>query len=241
MRKTPQKEQKSEVLNFEDEMRRRLSAFEDRVSRLEAESVGISHLPPEPPPVKRGKGRRPRIERDEVLKRRDQLVTWLERAWPILLKALRKAKRSQDAVAAMIEAKAREAFVGQRPPFEKNPQEHEAALWQFLQSGRFHENPRNLAGAMAGLPEISWKRSFDICSRHPCKYMVAEQSWRDYLRRKFPQRLQELRMAKTTEEVRKVLRKSRTHDPTYEFLKEHPEEVILWFNPEKSSMDQDRK
>lgn len=160
---------------------------------------------------------------------------WFERAWPFLSIALRKANVSCDAVVAMMEAKAREAFVGQLPPFEKNPEEHETALWEFLQSGRLYGNPRNLAAAMAGLPELSWKRSFDICSAHPCKQMVAEQCWRDYLRRKFPQRLRELRSAKTTEQVRKVLRKSRSHDLTYEFLKEHPEDVIRWLNPDKTS------
>src|ERR1017187_2007591 len=35
----------------------------------------------------------------------------------------------------------------------------EEALWQSIQSGRFNGNPRNLAGAMAGLPELRGKRA----------------------------------------------------------------------------------
>jgi hypothetical protein len=235
MRKRPQKGPSSKAVNFEEEVRNRLSALEDRVSRLESESVE-SWLSPKPPAVKREKGRRPKIELEQVLERRNQLVTWFERAWPFLSIDLRKANHSRNAVAAMMKAKTREPFAGQRPPFERSPQKHEAALWRFLQSGRFYQNPRNLAAAMAGLPELSWKRSFDICSGHPCSQLVAKQSWRDYLRRRFPQRLRELRMTKTTEEVRKVLRGSRSHDPTYVFLKEHPEQVFEWLNAGKTSV-----
>lgn len=254
MRSTPQKDRDSEEEKFEEDVRNslsrlqdRLSNFEkevrdslfslnDRVSRLEIDTSG-SWLPPHPASVKRGMGRKPKIEPDEVLKRRDQLVVWIERAWPFLSIALRKAKRPQDAVAAMMEAKARVPFVMPIPPFEMNPQEHEAALWEFLKSKRLYGNPRNLAAAMAGLPELSWKRSFDICSKHPCEYVIAEEAWGDYLRRKFPDRLRELRRAKTEEDVRSVLRRSRGHDPTYLFLKKHPDAVLKWLDATKNSGD----
>ena len=235
MRKRTQKLANSGEGNFEEEVRNRLSDLETRISRLESESLGLCVLPQEPPLAKQGMGRKRRIEVAEVLKRRDQLVSWFESVWPFLSIALRKAKNSRDANAAMVEAKTRKPFIEEQPPFERNPQKHEAALWEFLQSGRFHENPRNLAAAMAGLPELSWKRSFDICSRHPCKQIAAEQSWRDYLRRKFPERLRELCRAKTVYEVRTILKKLRSHDPTCEFLKKHPDAVFRLFNPEMSS------
>src|ERR1035441_800286 len=38
------------------------------------------------------------------------------------------------------------------------PEQFEADLVAFLKSGRYHGNPRNLVGAMAGLPLLNWKQ-----------------------------------------------------------------------------------
>jgi hypothetical protein len=162
-----------------------------------------------------------------LLKRRDHLANWMERNWPYLSVALRKAKNSHEAITAIITA-ATGKYIGPQSPFYRDPEKHEEALWQFLMSGRFHGNPRNLAGAMAGLPELSWKRSFDICSVQPCKIHVAIEAYWDYVRRHFPDRLRELQIAKTEEQVKAVLKKSRTHDPVYLCLKENPEKVLEW-------------
>ena len=117
-----------------------------------------------------------------------------------------------------------------QPSFYDNPAKHEEALWLFLQSGRYHENPRNLAGAMAGLPELSWKRSFDICSHNPCKQPIAPPAVWDYMRRNFYDRWRELQSVETAEQVKRVLAKSPTQDPTYLHLKKHPDQALEWLN-----------
>lgn len=81
---------------------------------------------------------------------------------------------------------------------------------------------------MAGLPELSWKRSFDICSKHPHKTDIAEPALWDYFRRNFPDRLRELNDARTPDEVKVVLDRSRTHDPVYLHLKEHADKALEW-------------
>ncbi|MGA3373490.1 MAG: hypothetical protein ABSC48_17200 [Terracidiphilus sp.] len=49
----------------------------------------------------------------------------------------------------------------------------------------------------------------------------------------FPDRWRELQKAKTEEQVKAVLKKSRTHDPTYLWLKENPGKALEWLNAGK--------
>lgn len=222
----------SEVALSLPEIAKRLSEINERIEQLEAEVFGAGANPLGPPPSKRGKGRKPKLEPKKLLHRRDQLTNWVERNWPYLSIELRKARSPQQAIASIIAAKKRMPGVF-HAPFYNDPQKHEAALWQFLKSRRFHGNPRNLAGAMAGLPELSWKRSFDVCSIRPCKLPLATEAYWDHMRRRFPDRLRELRQATTEEQVGAVLKRSRTQDPTYIYLKENPGKALEWLNAGK--------
>jgi len=144
---------------------------------------------------------------------------------------MRKAEHSNNPSVAIVEliAAKRDGISGVfQPPFYDSPENFIDALGGFLTSGRFHGNPRTLAAAMAGLPEMSWKRSFDICSAHPYTTGHALQAYRDYMKRKFPDRLKELDKVRTEEGVRMVLARSRTHDPLFLHLKENPGKVKEW-------------
>jgi hypothetical protein len=209
-----------------------IAELRHRIERLEAEVLDdVGSVLPEPA-VRRRKGRRPAIEISALLERRNRLATWLEQNWPQLSIALRKAKDSRESIQAMQTAKEHIAGAFQ-PPFYHHPETFEAQLWSFLESGRFRGNPRNLAGAMAGLPELSWKRSFDICSAHPLKGGQPVQASWDYMRRNFPDRLRELNEVQTPEQVRVVLARSRTNDPVYLHLKEHPNRALEWLQTGK--------
>ena len=162
-----------------------ISDLQERVLRLEAELFGTGVLVLGPPPVKPGMGRKRKLEQEELLKRRDALSRWIEEGWQSLSVALRKAKNADDALAAVLAARQRVPFVMQAP-FYNAPEKHTEQLWEFLQSGKLSGNPRNLAGAVAGLPELSWKRSLDISQKNPCQFPLAPQAWPDFLRRKFP-------------------------------------------------------
>jgi hypothetical protein len=206
--------------------KRMISDLQQRVLRLEAELFGTGAFVLGPPPVKPGMGRKRKLEQEELLKRRDLLSRWVEEDWPLLSVALRKAKNSDDALAAILAAKERVPFVMQ-PLFYRAPEEYKEQLWEFLESERMNGNPRNLAGAMAGLPELSWKRSLDICQQNPCQFPLARQAWRDFMRRKFSVRLREFLAVATVEDAKVVLARSKTTDPTYIYLKKHPEEALL--------------
>lgn len=208
----------------------------DRVERLEREVFPCGPDDFSSPPSKPRRGRKPKLETKEVLARRERLNLWLEQNWPRLLVPLRRAQRSKDfsyAISALIAAK-KEGISGiHQPPFYDTPEKYERALGEFLRSGRFHGNPTNLAGAMAGLPELSWKRSFDLCTSHPHHSGHMLQVYWDHMRRKFPERLRELEEARTTLDVKIVLARSRSDDPVYLHLKENPDKVKLWLEKGK--------
>jgi hypothetical protein len=236
MRKEPPPKVTSKAEISPNHVLNELSELRKRVELLEKEVYPFGKGEPFPPPKKARLGRAPKLEPAEVLRRRENLTTWLEQNWPRLAAALRWAEQSKNpsrAIAALIEAK-RDGIPGVfQPPFYDEPEEFVEALGKFLESGRFHGNPRTLAAAMAGLPEQGWKRSFDICSAQPYKTGYALQVYRDYMRRNFPDRLRELDKAGTEEEIKMVLTRSRSHDPVYLHLKENPGKVKEWLEAGK--------
>lgn len=236
MRKRPSTQPNSEVVFSLSDAKKLLLEMEERISRLEAQAFGTGIYLEETAPIKRSKGRPPRLDPKEVHERRDKSANWLERNWPFLSVALRQAKTPRDVTNAIQEAAKRKPLVFPQPYFCE-PEKHEEALWQFLQSGRFCGNPRNLAAAIAGFPEYTWKRSFDICSGHPYIALPAVEAYWDYMRRNFPDRLRELGATKTPEQVKAVLRKSHTQDPIYLHLKKNPEKVLEWLNAGKPSVN----
>ena len=125
----------------------------------------------------------------------------------------------------MSAAKKNRFFSPCQSPFYESPEKHEEALGAFLKSGRYHGNPRTLAAAMAWLPELSWKRSFDICTKHPYKTDHKFPAYWDYMMCNFPDRLRELEEARTELDMRIVLARSRTENPVYLHLKENPNKV----------------
>ena len=203
-----------------------ISDLQQRVLRLEAELFGTGAYALGPLPVEPAIGRKRKLEQEEVLKRRDALTRWVEQSWPYLSQALGKVKKPEHAAAAILVAQQRIPGA-MTPPFFNQPEKYQEELWEFIESGRLSGNPRNLAGAMAGIPELSWKRSLDICQQNPCEFPLAQQAWPDFMRRKFHVRLRELQGATTPEEAKAILVRSKTADPTYLYLKKHPQEALL--------------
>ncbi len=248
MRKKPTKARNSKSAISRDEFEKALAEINRRLEQLEGHAF-ITHLGPqevtvgfqrvEPAPAKKQRGRKPLLESAVVLERRGQLAYWIEQDWPQLSQELRRAKNADNALAAINGTKRRfpRLFM---PPFHNNTEEFAEQLWEFLKSPYYRGNPRNLAGAMAGLPELSWKRSLDICTKHPKTNPLQPQAWRDHLRRKFPLRWKELRNVKTPQELKTVFLRTQTKDPTYVYLKEHHEEAFKWLCTDLPSVPTDK-
>src|SRR5215469_13286242 len=112
MRRRPLKEANSEFSNSSivtkssvnsgveltsSELAQVLHEIKERLSRLETEAFGTNGLIPHSPPKKPKRGRKPKLDQQELLERRDQLVTFLEQNWPYLSVALCKAQKPRNA------------------------------------------------------------------------------------------------------------------------------------------------
>lgn len=181
------------------ELEHRVAELENRVTLLEQFSPlpRFAHESEEPQETKK-RGRKERIGDAELIRYRDGLVLWLEPYWPWLEERLLKAATSEQ-VRAIIEAIAEEPQL--RPEWQKRLLQNASALHDFLWSERFRKTPlpratvlnalnldaedetrqraanqfpsRQIANAMAGVPEISWRTSLDRCSEQPSIDYVA--------------------------------------------------------------------
>jgi hypothetical protein len=213
-----------------------------RLERMVAEN-GLEEPHAFGEPEKRGKGRPSGITQEELIRRAPSLVLWLEDNWPEISLGLKKA-RSEEDIAEALRSGRRHTYRG--PAFYKEPERFASVCWRFINAERkankFRGNPRNLAAAMAGLPEISARTSFNRCGTwtnqkcHPVGY----RAYRDYLQRNFSDRFLLLLKATSPEEVAKILRGSHSRDKVVRYLRENPDKVLYWLEcgkPGNTHMD----
>jgi hypothetical protein len=230
MRKKPKSEATSEVVISLSELTKMVLALRERVKTLEDETSGYGSFRLVVPGQEQSEptmGRKPKLTPKELTDRRDRLSWWIESHWPVLSRKLKNPKNDKFAAYAFVKAKQQLGGV-LLPPFYDDPERFTDELWKFLRSKRFGGNPRNLAGAMAGLPELSWKRSLDLAQQNPMTIPLHTHAWRDHLLRRFPLRLKEIQNASSPEDVKAILARTPSSDITYRYLKKHPEEVLRW-------------
>jgi hypothetical protein len=149
------------------------------------------------PKEKKKPGPKEKISDEVLVHYRDGLVLWLERFWPWLEERLLRAT-TREQVSAILHAVAEEPDL--RPAWQNRLLQNAAALCEFLWDERFRKTlpkatvtdaltlpwekekrkraanqfpTRQIANAMAGVPDIGWRRSLDRCSAHPPKTYVA--------------------------------------------------------------------
>lgn len=230
MRKIPNKKSHIQGRKTLDDLDSQLQNALQRIERLErmvAEN-GLEEPHAFGGPEKRGKGRPSGVEEEELRQSAMSLVLWLEDNWPEISLGLRKAQNEQ-AVAEVLRTHRRIPSAFERPLY-KEPERFAGDCWKFIKGKKYRGNPRNLAAAMAGLPEISGRTSFNRCATwinqkgHPVSY----RAYRDYLQRKFNERFLLLLKATSTEEVAKILHGSRSKDRVIRYLRENPHKVLYW-------------
>jgi hypothetical protein len=127
-----------------------LSAEENRYREGEPKIVVRS-----PTSVKRG--RRPRMTSEEFQKRRDGLLQFLEIRWNDLSEVMREPRSLTHLVQAIDSASP-----GAQAMWEyQQLTEQIGPLWEFLESGRYKGKPLQIANAIAGVPEMTWRSSLD--------------------------------------------------------------------------------
>ena len=149
------------------------------------------------------------------MENRNALVDWLEINWPEVGPKLLSAKGPQAIVASLV------LYAGPETSHSfilKRLIENAGALLSFLTSRRFHRKPpkravmdalnkpwnderkmrgaaklptRQIANAMAGVPELEWRTSLDRCSKVPSPLVVGKRTedyYRELLRVPLPKR-----------------------------------------------------
>ena len=174
----------------------RVAKLEKRVNRLDGVAPGYYSTGIDATRKKPGPGKN--IENWKLFNYRDGLVGWLEEVWPEIVQPLLSANDPKR-VAAILRKVARPQEI--QPPWQSRCLAHPAKLFDFLHTRKFTRRPpkktvtdalnnrrgddekrkraanrlptRQIANAMAGLPEIEWRTSLDRCSESPCSYPVA--------------------------------------------------------------------
>lgn len=143
-------------------------------------------------------GVKERIEDEVLFTYRDGLTLWLEAYWPWMEDRLCRAGSAEE-VGAILEAVSEQPDL--RRVWQKRLIPNPAALFDFISDERFRKTKlpratvkdaltlpvdderrrraanqfpaRQIANAMAGVPDIGWRRSLDRCSANPStKYIV---------------------------------------------------------------------
>jgi hypothetical protein len=93
----------------------------------------------------------------------------------IRVEAERRTQRFRDLEASLQKRKAERDALEVKLA-DKSAYVYRLELMAFLRSHEFVLNPRNLANALAGLPRMTWKQSFDRCSEMPFNHPRFEYS-----------------------------------------------------------------
>lgn len=211
-------------------------SLEDRVSELEKQSQelvaflklrfpkaydGFLAKRYAPQPEKRKRGPKAQVSDDELFVRRDRLVWFLEQYWPELLRVL--TKRSEEAaIRATIEQFTDSRF-GPHVQHAEYLLDRLAALMDFIRSRDYTGDPRQIANALAGVPEIAWSTSQKRCRAVTCERAIGERALRDYLRRMFPGIHAKLLNASDEDSLRKAMNEIRTSDRELLWMRANPE------------------
>ncbi len=185
------------------------TTIEARVQDLESRVAALERLcgPPQLDWAQKKKtkpGPAERIPEGRLLQLRDGLVTWLETVWPELGPRLLGATNEAGVVLAL---QKNPNPTGVAQEYEERLLQNAAMLLEFLRSDKFRRKPskravkhaldllcidsrqataankfptRQIANAMAGVPELAWRTSLDYCGRSPAELAVAPELEQHY-------------------------------------------------------------
>ena len=146
---------------------------------------------------KRKPGPKEKISDEELFPYRDALILWLEPFWPWMIDRLLSAKTVAE-VETILEAIAPDPDY--RAYWQKRVLQNAAVLFEFLRDERFRKTlpkttvihalnlpskderrksaanqlpTRQIANAMAGVPDVAWRTSLDRCNAQPSATFIA--------------------------------------------------------------------
>jgi hypothetical protein len=175
------------------DLERRVARLERDVEMLNSLSLWPGFNTAGDDPEKMKPGPKEQIGDLKLFRLREGLIMWLEPYWPWMGERL-YAARNPNEIQAILEATALEP--DKRQDWQTRLLQNTAALFEFLAHERFGKTiakttvtdaltlpweaerrrraanqlpTRKIANALAGVPEIGWRRSFDRCSEQPSR------------------------------------------------------------------------
>ena len=160
--------------------------------------------------AKSRRGPRSRIQHSELSRFRNSLVETLENYWPEIERCCLPSLKAKSLRDVLREVEWREG--SQRKLCTTHLLEHFAILCGFVAGDRFRGDPRQIANALAGVPDLSYWRSLKLCQSEPCANDIGLPALRAYVRRKYPRLHDEL--SERIDEIHFIttLRKYRSED-----------------------------
>ncbi len=185
-----------------------------RVARLETaleNGVGpIDYLAQEIPTVKpKKRGPKP-IHFQGFLADRDTLVRMFENHWPEL-EPLCWPKSKAKSLLRVLEAISAEKMSSYAQAARRLIEQFDSVL-KFLASDRFRHDPRQIANALAGVPQVGLWRSLKLGQSRSCTYPIGQRAMKAYLKRKHPMLYRRLAADPDLLNFVSVLRSYRTKD-----------------------------
>jgi hypothetical protein len=181
-----------------EELERRVAELEKDVALLKSVapwpifSDEVTHT------EKKRPGAKQKISDEDLFCFRDGLIQWLEPIWPWMEDRLWAGKNPED-MRVLLEAVAEMPEL--RPDWQQRLLQNVATFFEFLWDERFRKTSlpratvadalnlpwedekrkraanqlptRQIADAMAGVPEIAWRTSLDRCSDQPAEPLIA--------------------------------------------------------------------
>jgi hypothetical protein len=168
--------------------RRVIHDLEQRVARLEKaldNGIGpLDYLAQEMPAAQPKKpGPRP-IHFQGLLGDRDTMIQMLEGYWPEI-ETLCWPKPKPKSLLRVLEKISAQKLTSYAQAAGHLTRHFEPFL-KFLASDRFRRDPRQIANALAGVPQVGLWRSLKLSQSRPSNYPIGARAMRAYVRRKHP-------------------------------------------------------
>ncbi len=177
---------------------------------------------PKTQPGKRGP--KPQVSDVVLVIRRHNLIWFLEEYWPELSRVLTK-RTSEGAIRSTLKLFTDSRF-GPHVNHAQYLIDRLSFLVSFICSRDYTGDPRQIANALAGVPENAWSTSLKRGRAIPCEKEIGVRALRDYLRRNFPGAHAKLLNAKDADAVVRAMATIRTTDREFLWLRDNPEDVL---------------
>jgi hypothetical protein len=206
---------------------RSIRELQERVSKLERvvqQSVGydLEDLGAFPTSERKRPGPKPKHSSGMLTHNRDELVQMLELYWPEI-EPLCWPMPNRQGLEELWQRIARHD--------EGLPPSQQRHLWaaqhllthlpkviEFLAGDRFRRDPRQIANAFAGVPNIRTWRSLKLCQASPCNDAIGRRAIRAYIRRKHRKLYERLSTDHSIVNFATALRAYRTRDASIRAL-----------------------